>query len=201
MKPTAEYLPSPEVNAALAEPVQTFDRRAAEIVPCEGPKWYLLEVFETSQRKVQKELSERRFGIFVPETEVVEVVRGCKITRRLILFPGYIFVFVWDIDRHWARVMSVPGVIQIMASSDGVMTEGQAIACARGEPFVITDEAIDNIRMLEGGVGRRKRRGRGKRQYDDDIIAVHSWTAFPDRLDLLDSDARNQSLRKALGLS
>jgi transcription antitermination factor NusG len=200
MKPTADYLPSPEVNAALAEPILTFDRRAAEIVPGEGPKWYLLEVFETAQREVQKELSKRRFGIFVPETEVVEVKRGRKISRRIILFPGYIFVFVWDIERHWSRVMDVPGVIQIMASADGIMTQGLPIACAFGKPFVIPDEKIDDIRRLESGFVHKRRR-RGKRQHDDEVIGVYPWSAFPDRLLELDSNGRNQSLRKALGLS
>lgn len=200
MKPLSDAVYSSEVNAALAEPVRTFDPRAAEIVPGEGPKWYLLEVFETSQREIQKELSKRRFGIFIPETEVVEVVRGRKITRRVMLFPGYIFVFVWDIDRHWSRIMGVPGVIQVMASADGTMTEGQKIGCAFGKPFVIPDDKIDDIRRLESGFVRKRRR-RGKRQHDDDVMGVYPWSAFPDRILDLDSNGRNQTLRKALGLS
>ena len=89
--------------AELSRPVQSFDPRNAEIVADETPKWYLLEVHEPAQRNVETELDKRRFGVFVPQERVTVVERGRKFERIRLLFPGYIFVFVWDIERHWSE--------------------------------------------------------------------------------------------------
>jgi transcriptional antiterminator NusG len=192
---------SPEARAELSRPFQSFDPRNAEIVAGKTPKWYLLEVYEPWQRDVEKELVKRRFGIFVPEFEKTEIVRGRKIERKLSLFPGYVFVFVWDIDSHWSRIMDVPGVSQIMASKPDIAQPAQS-SPQLPHALAIDFELIDEIRAIENSERPlRKRRTRGKRQHDDDVIAVHPWTAFSDRLCLLDSEGRNQTLRKALGLA
>ncbi|QOG20442.1 transcription termination/antitermination NusG family protein [Bradyrhizobium sp. SEMIA] len=230
MKPIAQAFEnlSPDVRAELLRPVQTYDPRNAEIVEGARPRWHLVEVYEPAQRDVQKVMIERRFGIFVPESEVVEVRRGRKVTQRSLIFPGYIFVFVWDIDRHWSRIAEIPGVSQIMASKPdmallqlcgrtvdeiavgiGVSRERAALLqrrahfAARGRAIVVGDDLIDQIRAVENGECRlpAKKRTRGKRQQDDEVVATYSWSAFPDRLLDLDSEKRNQTLRKALGLS
>lgn len=231
MKPIAEAFEklSPEVRAELLRPAQSYDPRNAEIIEGKKPCWHLIEAYEPAQRDVQKVLMGRRFGIFVPEQEVVEVRRGRKVTRRSLLFPGYIFVFVWDIDQHWSRIAEIPGVSQIMTSKPdmallqfcgrtvdeialgiGVSRERATVLqrhaqfAARRRAIVVSDELINRIRAIENGERplREKKRTRGKRQnVDNDVVATYSWSAFPDRLLQLDSDKRNQSLRKALGLS
>lgn len=231
MKPIAQAFEdlSPEVRAELLRPAQSYDPRNAEIVEGKKPRWHLIEVYEPAQRDVQKVMVERRFGIFVPESEVVEVKRGCKITRRSLIFPGYIFVFVWDIDQHWSRIAEIPGVSQIIASKPdmallqlggrtvdeiavgiGVSRERASLLkrhaqlAARGHAIVVSDEIINRIRAVENGerLPPERKRTRGKRQNgDNEIVATYSWSAFPDRLLELDSAERNQTLRKALGLS
>jgi hypothetical protein len=92
-----------------------------------------------------------------------------------------------------------------------------------GVPLVVTDEIIDRIRRVENGKRafplipieadhvppaslskRARRRWKPKARFVDpvlDTIAVRSWSAFDDGLMALDSQERNQTLRKALGLS
>jgi transcription antitermination factor NusG len=201
MKPLSTVF-SPEVMAELARPVQSFDPRNAEIVAGKTPKWYLLEVHEPAQRDVEAELAKRRFGVFVPQEKQTVVERGRKFDRIRLLFPGYIFVFVWDIDRHWSRITSIHGVSQVIVSQPSAAAPAEAIWVSdRQCPIVIEDEMIDYLRALENGAPPRKPRHRGKRQHDDDVMAVYPWSAFPDRIWMLDSEERNQTLRKALGLS
>ncbi|SDC07243.1 transcriptional antiterminator NusG [Bradyrhizobium brasilense] len=209
MKPWLEEL-SPEVRAELARPVQTHDPRDAQIVADRSPKWHLLEVHEPAQQDVAKELVKRRFGIFVPEKRETIVSRGRKVERRQWLFPGYVFVFVWSIEQHWDRIARIVGVTQIVCSQPDLMghqakTVPGAKPCAvltERSALTIDDEVIDYIRAIENGAQpMRKRRTRGKRVHDDDVIATYPASAFPDRLWMLDFEQRNQTLRKALGLS
>lgn len=210
MKPLSDAF-SPDVMAELLRPMQSYDPRDAQILPDVEPKWYLLEVYEPAQREVERELAKRRFGIFVPEAERTEVKRGRKITRKLALFPGHIFVFVWDIGYHWSRITRLSGVARIVTSKPDMLGKtiyetdagfGRLTPNAVSTAITIEQEMIDQIRALENGQRPIiKRRTRGKRrQYDDDVIATYPWSAYPERFKELDSQERNQSLRKALGL-
>lgn len=210
MKPLQDFL-SDEVKAELVRPVPSYDPRDAEILPGQTPKWHLLEVHEPAQTDVAAELIKRRFGVFVPEKFETIIARGRKIDRRQWLFPGYIFVFVWDIDRHWDRIARISGVSQIVSSQPSLggyqakTVQGKLAARvvtpdAYRSALTIDDDVIDQIRAIENGLQpTRKRRTRGK--HDDDVIVTYPASAFPDRLWMLDFEQRNQTLRKALGLS
>jgi transcription antitermination factor NusG len=187
---------SPEVLAELARPVARFDPRDAELVPGLTPRWHVIETYAHCEREVAKELIARRFGIFVPEGTETIVRRGRRIDRIYLMFPGYIFVFLWLSDLNFHRVTCTPGVLQLLSSVEGT-------------PLILSDEQIDEIRAVENAEraelpsskSKRKKRRYSNRAYDDDVIAVRPWSAFQDRLLTLDSEGRNQTLRKALGLS
>src|SRR6185369_16388409 len=103
-----------------------------------------------------------------------------------------LFVFVWLTDKNYTRIRSTPGVLQFLASE--------------GKPVVISDEMIDVVRAVENGQRplwrqRKKARGYRKQQTKDAVAAEHPLSEFQDRLMRLDSKIRNQTLRKALGLS
>ncbi|WP_296741412.1 transcription termination/antitermination protein NusG [Mesorhizobium sp.] len=186
---------SPAVMAVLARPAATYDPRDAEIIPGVIPKWYVVKVYPGAERKVADELIARRFGIFIPESEKTVVRRGRKVDRVELMFPGYIFVFVWDVLQHRSRIECVPGVTGLIYDD--------------GKPAVITDDKIDIIRAVENGErplvkettnGKRGRRRRKRAAVDMEIVSVKPWSAFADDLIALDSQGRNQSLMRALGL-
>ncbi|WP_448031532.1 transcription termination/antitermination protein NusG [Bradyrhizobium liaoningense] len=181
---------SPEVLAALARPFTRVDPRAAELSPGRQAKWYVVEV---RSRDVEAELIKRQFGIYVPECEETAISRGRKISRRIAMFPGYVFVFLWETDANWGRLCAVDGVAAVMGT--------------------LSDEEIDKIRAHEntkrpivlqwfevrpelGKKIRRRWRKRAKIPMEqDEIVVVRSWSAFEDAIDHLDSEGRNQSLR------
>ncbi len=188
---------SPEVMHELAKPVQTYDARAMQVDPSISPKWYVIEV---ASRDVEAQLIKRQFGIYVPEEEETVIVRGRKIDRRVRMFPGYVFVFLWETDENWSKLANLHGVTEILG--------------------VLPDEAIDKIRYCENCARpvllqsfeiehevqpkRRKRRRKAKRVVTvvhDEVTAVRAWSAFEDSVMTLDSEGRNQALRNLLGVS
>lgn len=198
---------SAELMAELARPFSRFDPRDAELVPGVTPVWHVVETFAHRERDVAAELVARRFGIFVPEEEETIVQRGRKVDRVSLMFPGYIFVFVWDVLSHRSRIEAIDGVLRLIMDVDGI-------------PLFLTDDEINQIRAVENSKryappmvnGAALRKGKKKRwrktvkqvteeERDNEIVCVRPWSAFQDSLMTLDSEERNQSLRKALGLS
>lgn len=201
--PKLPFAFSPETLAALARPAVTYDSRNAELLPNVTPRWQLVEVYPGAERKVADEMIERRFGIYVPEFEATIVRRGRKIDRVELMFPGYIFVFVWDAIEHRSRIEAISGVVRLVMDVNGV-------------PLGLTDAEIDYIRFIENNhrpvrleefavdaepkKKRRRRRKGAVNKVLDEVVATRPWSAFSDGLMAVDSEVRNQTLQKALGL-
>jgi transcription antitermination factor NusG len=176
----------------------------AEARPGTIAAWHVVETFPSHERIAASHLIGRRFGVYVPETERMEVRRGCKAKVVRPMFPGYLFVFTWDIKSHVARIMACPGVWKLMLVGDHIAT--------------LSDELIDKIRIVENkqrpltmrleDIGRPQKGWRRKPKTHeqpiscDEIVGVRSWSAFTDGLRVaVDGAERNQILRKALGFS
>lgn len=112
------YVPSADVVAALAEPAATFDTRNAELVPEVTPEWHVIEVWPGVENRIADELTLRRFGVYVPQVERKWDDRGRMVDcSPTLMFPGYIFVFVWDIDQHRSRIEYPPSKTRLRAFS------------------------------------------------------------------------------------
>ncbi|WP_025036126.1 transcription termination/antitermination protein NusG [Bradyrhizobium sp. DOA9] len=123
---------SPEVLAALSakarremeRPYSPVDPRFAELGG--KPRWYVVEI---KSRQVEKELAKRRFGIYVPETIETVVRRGRKYDQATPMIGGYVFVFLWETDENFQRLLRVWGVTLVVGWID--------------------DREIDRLRYLE----------------------------------------------------
>jgi transcription antitermination factor NusG len=199
----------------LAELAQLRDPRCAEIVGSVGPQWHVVEVFASAQAQVATELAQRRFGIYVPEIEETIVKRGRKFDRRVPMFSGYVFVCMWFSDQHWQWITDTEGVVGVV----GALTDEEIDIVRRIEnrerPIFIEIPPADPEPVQR----RPKKKRRWKNRKSDkakakaakpkliteadlraEIITTRAWSAFDDVIEL-DSDGRNQTLRKALGLS
>lgn len=219
MKPIAQALEelSPEVRAELLRPAQSRDPRYAEIVEGLDPRWHVVEVFASAQVEVAAALAEHRFGVYVPEVEETVVRRGRKFDRRVPMFSGYLFVFMWYSDAHWQCISGIPGVVEIVGSlTDAEIDIVRAIENMK-RPVIIDVEAEPDPEPAVQAKSKKKRRwkDRNKRAkarvaakpkviteayLRSQIITTRAWSAFDDVLQL-DSEGRNQTLMRALGLS
>jgi transcription antitermination factor NusG len=169
--------------------VQYIDARAArdgpycaEIVPGIRPSWYALQTAPGHENVAAAHLAGRRFGVFVPT--FLEPVS----TKRRVLFPRHIFVFVWDVLKHWRRIHACPGVV-------GVLTIDE-------RPIVVSDAAIERMHMIElKGLSMfdKPKRRRGRRYEPESVVTISCYSAL-EGIEGLDDKARVCLLRKALGL-
>ena len=179
----------------------------AESVPGQVPRWHIVETHASHERIVAAHLVGRRFGAYLPEMQYLpevnkrgELRRGQKLPRTRLLVVGYVFVFVWDIEKHWERIMGIPGVAQIMRNVER-------------RPIVLPDAAIDRIRAAENLLSpgqlvdvmkKAKRRWRKSRMPDNDdggeVVISRCWDPLMD-VEVVDSQGKNQTLGTLLGLA
>lgn len=142
---------SPKMREFMERPAVIYDPRNAEVLPGE-PAWYVIEVWPNKEMVAKAKLAERQFGIYVPMSAAKVVKRGRVVTEASLMFPGYIFAFVWDVLQHRSRIEQIDGVHRVILDINGV-------------PLPITDEEVARIRALENVMQPQtaKERKRGRR--------------------------------------
>ncbi len=99
--------------------------------------WYLVRTFPGDDIRAMRWLARRRFGVFQP----MQQRHANRNDHRLVqgfepVFPGWLFVFCWDIKKMRARIRSCPGVMQILCDP------------ATDKPVPIEETFIDRLRAL-----------------------------------------------------
>lgn len=176
----------------------------AELVPNGGGEphghWWAVTTLPNHEGIAAAHLIARRFGIYLPQFSHSLMRRGRKVNYTRNMLPGYIFVFVWDISRHWRRILSVPG-------ASGML------------PRPVPDHMIDDLRgeenklnpefAMEQVIKYRKRRRQKRQQIivseltpivKGEIVSVHAksyWTG----IETLEPEQRISKLHIALGLA
>jgi transcription antitermination factor NusG len=162
---------------------------SAEIMPECSPQWHLIETWPNREMKAVKFLVDRHFGVFLPTFE-------SKLGATRLIFPGHLFIFVWDIVKHWRRIRMCPGV-------------GRVLMDQPEHPVVVPDKVIDFIQALQFGLSPSKlsKRQRMKRKYqqqicgdqDEETVILHCRSHWND-LEALAPAQRISLLHRALGL-
>ncbi|WP_158255419.1 transcription termination/antitermination protein NusG [Rhodopseudomonas palustris] len=198
----------------------------AEIVPGARGAWYAVETVPGEDRIAAAWLCARRFGVYLPELKFVEDRRGRKVDVVRLMFPGYVFVFVWDIDAHFTRILACPGVRGVVMTQRAPAVDDRVSFRLRGglEPVKVPDAAIDQIRTVENFLrpvalagaadaaqATRKKRPRRKHYAGEQpeevvveapaIFGSRVWSEFSRAMMALDDVGRNRALRELLGLS
>ena len=80
-----------------------------------GADWYLVHTVPGEDLKAMRWLARRRFGVFRP----MQQCRDRRNDARLIqgwepVFPGWLFVFCWDVMKMKSRIESCPGVMKML---------------------------------------------------------------------------------------
>lgn len=165
----------------------------AEIIEGLTPRWHILQTAPCREHDAAKYLSERKFGVYLPYYGERTKNRFGKPNYVVhTMFPGYLFVFVWDIMEHKRRILACPGV--------------SAIVYFAGEPFIVPDVEINRIQtgefLLEYEEGLKPKKKK-RRHRSDEFVPLEITVASLDIIhgnETLDGQTRNLVLRKALGL-
>lgn len=113
-------------------------------------RWYVLNVYSGSEKKVAesireqvvlKKMEDKILEVIVPTEEVVEVRKGTKVNSERKFFPGYILIKMEMSDESWHVVMNTPKVTGFLGS--------------RNKPQPITEAEANRIMtQMEEGVQR-----------------------------------------------
>ncbi len=113
-------------------------------------RWYVINVYSGSEKKVAESLREQAvlkkmedkiIDVLVPTEDVVEIRRGSRVNTERKFFPGYILVKMEMSDESWLVVKNTPRVSGFLGS--------------RNKPQPITDaEAERIIKQMTEGVER-----------------------------------------------
>lgn len=182
-----------KIVAALQE---RDGRYEAEIIPDTDPQWHLVETFAGQEEKAVNFLADRSIGVFMPKfaDDSSLMFRGMELcSGRKLIFPGHLFVFVWDIQAHWRRIMACPGVWRILMDRPE-------------HPVVVSDDAISFIQALQFGLSPRPRGKRKSRRsrYEvteggEESVSISTKSYWSD-MGTLAPVERISLLHKALGL-
>ena len=113
--------------------------------------WHVVSTQPAQNQRAMRHLSKRGFGVYRP-----------AIMREPML-PGYLLVWTWDLEQHYRKIVSAPGVMEMLGSD--------------GAPATLADEVVARIQLQEekGNVTaamrgkRRRKRWRRKRETSTDV--------------------------------
>lgn len=81
--------------------------------------WLLIEAFPNEDVRAVRNLARRRFAVFRPMQQRVDKLNpDKKLEGWQPVFPGWLFVFCFDAEKQWRRVLACPGVKAIVTSVD-----------------------------------------------------------------------------------
>lgn len=106
----------------------------AEIAP-EPARWHVIVTEPNREATAAGHLIGRGFGTYLPDYDQIAVIRGRKRVIHQRMFPGYLFVFVWAIERQWRRIASCTGVTRMLLNGE--------------RPAILSDEQINEIQTRE----------------------------------------------------
>ncbi len=95
-------------------------------------KWYIVKTKtncevrakDSIQNLVKTHQLDIHLGdILIPEKDVVEVVKGKKVTRVKKLYPGYVFIQMHLTDKVWHLIKGVSNVVSFVGGKKGFPPE------------------------------------------------------------------------------
>ncbi|WP_432697782.1 transcription/translation regulatory transformer protein RfaH [Marinobacterium sp. YM272] len=76
--------------------------------------WYVVQAKPGQTARAQQELENQGFDLFVPWISVEKVKRGKRVTEEEPLFPGYLFIWLSEMESNWRPIRSTRGVARII---------------------------------------------------------------------------------------
>lgn len=122
---------TPKTDAEITKPAAIDDAPSGD--------WFMVQTFPGDDLRAMRWLSRRYFGVFRPMQQKTR--DHLRYNTMEPVFPGHLFVYVWEIDKMVGRVLACPGVVGILCMGGRPMRINQPDK-RTGKPF------IDRLREL-----------------------------------------------------
>lgn len=186
----------------------------AEIREGAQANWHL--VVTSAATDAYEDLADHGIGVYRPMYQRNVISHGRSHPRSYPLLPGYLLIFVWDIDRHTNLILGCKGVTRIVRYSgdDGRYAVIPPAVISRFMMLETNDEdvraSVADIPGLQFQKAKPKRkRDRRANRYcappaamgEDEpfLVTISCWSAL-DRLADLAPEDRISAFNKAMGL-
>ncbi len=176
-------------------------------ITAEPARWHVIVTEPNRETTAAGHLIGRGFGTYLPEYDEMVITRGRKRVLHQKMFPGYLFVFVWAIERQWRRMAACTGVARMLLNGDRpAIVPDTIINEIQVEEF---NQLVNNTSLLASEPGKRKRLKRWERDLQKNTSAELAQTGSTFRVSTksyfaglgnCDPVTRNSTLRRALGM-
>lgn len=148
--------------------VRNTSSMEAEITEGSRADWYLINTFAGEDLKAMRYLARRRFGLFRPMQQRTKARNeGQSIGGMEPVFPGWLFVYCWDVKAMRSRILSAPGVFSMLCDPvtlDPVTIGDDFIQRLRGKAWVFEERLTRIARDGARNEYRQKPRRPDKRE-------------------------------------
>lgn len=83
--------------------------------------WYAVYVRSRHEWKVTELLEAKGFEVFLPAIEKMRQWKDRQKNIAFPLFPGYLFVKITDVKKHYLGAVKTPGVVKILGGESGLV--------------------------------------------------------------------------------
>ena len=98
-----------------------------------GYKWYVVQTKPGQAARACAELENQGFDLFFPQLCVEKIRRGKRVELMEPLFPGYLFIWLSDVESNWRPIRSTRGVSRLLTFGD--------------KPAVVPHDAVEALRQ------------------------------------------------------
>jgi transcription antitermination factor NusG len=169
----------------------------SEMMPGVDPKWHILKIVPGQDSIAMSHLIARRFGVYQPRGKrKVKGHHGRPAREQSFpLMPGYLLIFVWDVNHHKRRILACPGVTRFVMEGAGI--------------YEVPDVEIRKLQVTENkesGQGtpkkrpRRRRKARDVNERDEGSVTIRVYSAWSNIHDDI-LRGGDDALKKALALT
>ncbi len=95
--------------------------------------WYVIQTKPGQTDRAQIELENQGFDTYLPKMPVDVIKRGKRTVEDKPLFPGYLFIYLSELESNWRPIRSTRGVAKLVSfgSQPAIMPADAVMAIRR----------------------------------------------------------------------
>ncbi|GGC06905.1 transcription antitermination protein RfaH [Marinobacterium zhoushanense] len=80
-----------------------------------GFHWYVVQSKPGQAARACTELENQGYDVFFPQVSVEKIKRGKRVEQIEPLFPGYLFIYLSEVESNWRPIRSTRGVARMVS--------------------------------------------------------------------------------------
>lgn len=120
--------------------------------------WYVVQSKPGQAERAAQELENQGFDTFLPLIRVEKIKRGKRSEQIEPLFPGYLFIYLSEMESNWRPIRSTRGVARLVTFGDKPAVVPHPVVAAlreqlrgsKSEPAAPTLKPQQRVSIIDG---------------------------------------------------